>query len=110
MRDAAIRIQKLLQMIVIDDMDALGAQEFDAAALTTPERAAEVIHRGVDTGRARILIGADAVLVDILGRVSPTRAYRALARLESLLDGRSQAQAQAQVAESDDLTATVTAR
>jgi len=65
------------------------AQEFDATAMTTPERAAEVIHRGVDAGRARILVGADAVLVDVLGRVSPTRAHRVLARLESLLSGAS---------------------
>jgi NAD(P)-dependent dehydrogenase (short-subunit alcohol dehydrogenase family) len=40
------------------------ADEFDAIVRTTPERAAEVIHRGVDSGRARILIGADAHVFD----------------------------------------------
>jgi NADP-dependent 3-hydroxy acid dehydrogenase YdfG len=67
------------------------AQEFDATAMTTPERAAEVIHRGVDAGRARILVGADAALVDVLARVSPSRAPRLIARLESLLGERSAA-------------------
>ena len=60
------------------------AAEFDALVQTTPERAAEVIHRGVDAGKARILIGADAHLFDIVSRLSPTHYYRVLEPLEQL--------------------------
>jgi NADP-dependent 3-hydroxy acid dehydrogenase YdfG len=58
------------------------AAEFNAGAITTPERAARVIHQGVDKGKSRILVGPDAFLIDILARVAPTRAAAALAFLE----------------------------
>jgi NAD(P)-dependent dehydrogenase (short-subunit alcohol dehydrogenase family) len=60
------------------------AAEFDAMVRTTPERAAEVIHRGVDAGRVRILIGADAYVFDALTRIAPTHYYRVLEPLELL--------------------------
>jgi NAD(P)-dependent dehydrogenase (short-subunit alcohol dehydrogenase family) len=65
------------------------ADEFEAIVRTTPERAAEVIHRGVDAGRARILIGADAHVFDILTRVTPTHYFRVLSALEGALTRRS---------------------
>jgi NAD(P)-dependent dehydrogenase (short-subunit alcohol dehydrogenase family) len=58
--------------------------EFDAIARTTPERAAEIIHRGVKAGKSRILVGPDAVLFDALVRLAPTRYFYVVARLESL--------------------------
>jgi NADP-dependent 3-hydroxy acid dehydrogenase YdfG len=57
------------------------ASEFEALVRTTPERAAEIIHRGVDAGKARILVGPDAYLFDVLVRVAPTNYYRLLTRL-----------------------------
>jgi short-subunit dehydrogenase len=60
------------------------AEEFDALARTTPERAAEIIHRGVDRGKARILVGPDAYLFDALARITPTHAFRILDRLDRL--------------------------
>jgi NADP-dependent 3-hydroxy acid dehydrogenase YdfG len=65
------------------------AAEFEAVVRTTPERAAEVIHRGVDAGRARVLIGADAHVFDILTRVTPTHYFRVLTALEGALTRRS---------------------
>jgi len=59
--------------------------EFDAMALTTPERAAEIIHRGVDAGKARILVGADAYIFDAIARVMPTGYATVLDRLERLV-------------------------
>src|SRR4051794_31703625 len=38
------------------------ADEFEALVRTSPERAAEIIHKGVDAGKARILVGPDAYL------------------------------------------------
>jgi NAD(P)-dependent dehydrogenase (short-subunit alcohol dehydrogenase family) len=44
---------------------------FDKLAVTTPEKAAEVIIRGIRARRARILIGPDAYLVDFIQRLFP---------------------------------------
>jgi NAD(P)-dependent dehydrogenase (short-subunit alcohol dehydrogenase family) len=60
------------------------AREFDALVRTTPERAAEIIHRGVDAGKARILVGPDAYVFDALARIAPTNYWRVLERLERL--------------------------
>lgn len=51
------------------------AEQFKAMAMTSPDKAAEIIHRGVEGGKARILIGADAYVFDTLARVTPTRYY-----------------------------------
>jgi NAD(P)-dependent dehydrogenase (short-subunit alcohol dehydrogenase family) len=60
------------------------ARQFDAMALTTPERAARIIHHGVKAGRSRILVGPDAYVFDALARVAPTRYFDVLALLDSL--------------------------
>jgi NADP-dependent 3-hydroxy acid dehydrogenase YdfG len=64
---------------------ASAAVEFESLARTTPDRAAEIIHAGVESGKSRIRVGPDAVLLDLLVRVAPTRYYDVLARLESLV-------------------------
>jgi NADP-dependent 3-hydroxy acid dehydrogenase YdfG len=64
------------------------AAEFEATTLTSPDKAAEVIHKGVEQGKARILIGPDAYLFDTLSRISPTHGYAVLSRLEALLRNR----------------------
>jgi NAD(P)-dependent dehydrogenase (short-subunit alcohol dehydrogenase family) len=66
------------------DKDAAAA-DFEALARTTPERAAKIIHRGVERGKARILVGPDAWLFDALARCAPTRYYDVLERLETVL-------------------------
>lgn len=50
---------------------------FGKLLLTSPEKAARDIIRAVEKNRRRVLIGADAVLVDILQRCAPA-AYQAL--------------------------------
>src|SRR6202008_2915660 len=57
------------------------AEEFTQVAQTTPDRAAEIIHRGVEKGKARILVGPDAYLFDFLARAAPTRYYDVLGLL-----------------------------
>src|SRR5947209_9061180 len=61
------------------------ALEFDAIARTSPERAAAIIHRGVDAGKSRILVGPDAYLFDWLARVAPSDPYRVLDALERVI-------------------------
>jgi NADP-dependent 3-hydroxy acid dehydrogenase YdfG len=62
------------------------AAEFERMVQTTPERAAEVIHRGVDAGRARILIGADARLYDLVTRITPAHYWKVLGKIEELAE------------------------
>ena len=66
--------------------------EFAALTMTQPEKAAEIIHRGVEQGKARILVGPDAYVFDILTRVAPTHYYDVLSRFEARLRRRSQQQ------------------
>jgi NAD(P)-dependent dehydrogenase (short-subunit alcohol dehydrogenase family) len=61
------------------------AAEFEALLRTTPDKAAEIICRGVDRGRARILVGPDAYVFDTLARVAPTHYYDVMALLEKRL-------------------------
>lgn len=48
------------------------AEDFASVSLTQPDKAAEIIHRGVEAGKARILVGPDAYIFDLLTRLTPT--------------------------------------
>jgi NADP-dependent 3-hydroxy acid dehydrogenase YdfG len=56
-------------------------EEFEAITRTTPEKAAEIIHKGVERGKARILVGPDAYVFDALARVAPTHYFDVIAPL-----------------------------
>lgn len=64
-------------------------KEFAAMTRTQPDKAAAIIHRGVEAGKARILVGPDAYLFDALARIAPTRYFDVLERLESSLRKRA---------------------
>jgi NAD(P)-dependent dehydrogenase (short-subunit alcohol dehydrogenase family) len=66
-------------------------QEFAALAVTQPDKAAAIIHRGLEQGRARILVGPDAYVFDALTRIAPTHYYDILSRFESRLRKRGRA-------------------
>jgi NADP-dependent 3-hydroxy acid dehydrogenase YdfG len=53
---------------------------FDRIARTSSLEAAEVIVRGVETGKQRILIGADAHLIDQVQRTLPESHYRVFSK------------------------------
>jgi NAD(P)-dependent dehydrogenase (short-subunit alcohol dehydrogenase family) len=59
-------------------------EEFDRITITTPDRAAKIIHDGVRNGRSRILVGPDAYLFDLLGRAAPTHYFSVLSGIESI--------------------------
>jgi NADP-dependent 3-hydroxy acid dehydrogenase YdfG len=63
--------------------------EFAAITMTQPAKAAEIIHRGVEQGKARILVGPDAYVFDILTRLAPTRYYDVLSVIEARLRDRA---------------------
>ena len=64
------------------------AADFEAITMTTPDKAAEIICRGIERGKARILVGPDAYVFDALARVAPTHYYNVVARLENRLQSR----------------------
>lgn len=70
------------------------AAEFAAITMTKPDKAAAIIHRGVERGKARILVGPDAYLFDALARVAPTHYFDILNRVETGLRKRSGAAAE----------------
>jgi NADP-dependent 3-hydroxy acid dehydrogenase YdfG len=71
------------------DVDDI-AREFARVARTPPERAAEIIHEGVEKGKARILVGPDAYFFDLLARLAPSRYYDVLTLVERALRSRAQ--------------------
>jgi NAD(P)-dependent dehydrogenase (short-subunit alcohol dehydrogenase family) len=64
------------------------AAQFEAVTMTSPDEAAAIIHRGVEHGKARILVGPDAYLFDALARLAPTHYYAVISRLLSRLRDR----------------------
>jgi NADP-dependent 3-hydroxy acid dehydrogenase YdfG len=61
------------------DIDSAGLNKlFDKAALTTPEQAAKIILEAVRKGHARVLVGPDAKIVDVIVRITGSGAYQAL--------------------------------
>jgi NADP-dependent 3-hydroxy acid dehydrogenase YdfG len=67
------------------------AAEFEAMTMTSPDKAAEIICRGVERGKSRILVGPDAYLFDALARITPTHYYDVFAVLERRLRARAEA-------------------
>jgi NADP-dependent 3-hydroxy acid dehydrogenase YdfG len=67
------------------------AAEFEAMLMTTPDKAAEIIVGGVERGKARILVGPDARMFDVLARVAPTHYYGVIIQLEKRLRKRGEA-------------------
>jgi NADP-dependent 3-hydroxy acid dehydrogenase YdfG len=66
------------------------AAQFEAMTMTSPDKAAAIIHRGVERGKARILVGPDAYLFDALARIAPARYYDVIAVAQSRLRARQQ--------------------
>jgi NAD(P)-dependent dehydrogenase (short-subunit alcohol dehydrogenase family) len=58
--------------------------EFRRVARTSPEKAAEIIHTGVERGKDRILVGPDAGFLSLVTRIAPVRYYDVLKRLEPI--------------------------
>jgi len=61
-----------------DEMNA----EFDKAAITSPEKAAEIILKGAAKRKRRILVGADAGMISLITRFFPVGYARILKALQ----------------------------
>jgi NADP-dependent 3-hydroxy acid dehydrogenase YdfG len=62
--------------------------DFASRSMTQPDKAAAIIHHGVEAGKARILIGPDAYLFDAATRFAPTHYYDIVRRIQSRLASR----------------------
>ncbi len=60
------------------------AEQFASLARATPEKAARIIQTGIEAGKPRIRVGADAVAMDLMARLAPVRYYDLLERLMGL--------------------------
>jgi len=65
---------------VADGLDQASlAQSFDKVAMTTPEKAARIILDSVRRNRARVLVGPDAKVLDLIVRITGSGYQRLLA-------------------------------
>ncbi len=55
----------------VKDVEKL-ARNFDKIAMTSPDKAAEVIIKGIETNSKRVLVGPDAKVIDLIQRFLPT--------------------------------------
>ena len=63
----------------VADIDSAGlVQLFEKGTLTTPERAAKIILEAVRKGNARVLVGPDAKIIDVIVRITGSGAYQGL--------------------------------
>ena len=58
-----------------------GAERFTAGLRTTPEEAAATILRAVERRQGRVLVGTDAVVIDVVQRLLPVSYWRVLGPL-----------------------------
>jgi short-subunit dehydrogenase len=68
-------------------------ERFENAARTSPERAARRIIRGIENNELRILIGADARIIDVLQRLNPANYWAWLERLFAIRTREKKAEA-----------------
>ncbi len=59
-------------------VDAKSTRDFEKAFMTTPEKAAEAVVGAIMKNSRRLLIGPDAVAIDIMQRLLPTQYQRIL--------------------------------
>ncbi|MBK0867886.1 SDR family oxidoreductase [Saccharopolyspora sp. HNM0986] len=64
------------------------ADQFESLTMTSPDKAARIIHHGVERGKARILVGPDAYALDALVRIAPTQYLNILDGLRARLPER----------------------
>ncbi|MBV1883931.1 MAG: SDR family oxidoreductase [Pseudomonadales bacterium] len=76
------------EMLPMDQDDM--ADDFSKIAMTTPEGAAKVIIEGIQKNSRRVLIGKDALAIDIVQRVLPT-TYQRLVTMATKLTFRNRA-------------------
>lgn len=82
---------RITDVSMVADSDQEMREAFTRLARTTPEEAAWVIVRAITTRKSRVLIGGDAVLMDLVFRIFPGSASRWFTQLGHRLRLRERA-------------------
>ncbi|MFO0736789.1 MAG: SDR family NAD(P)-dependent oxidoreductase [Labilithrix sp.] len=85
----ASKMHESMADLGIDDHDA-AKQRFEKAFRVTADEAAEIILRGVQRNDARILVGTDARIMDVLQRIMPGTYASVLARISKRVIAKTQ--------------------
>jgi short-subunit dehydrogenase len=72
---------RITDVSMVADSDQQMRDNFTKVARTTPEQAAAVIIQGILSRKTRVLIGADAKLMDGLYRLFPTQSSQWLSEI-----------------------------
>lgn len=78
----------IARLAEIDAMPAHGLSKaemddgFDKVAITSPEKAADIILRGTAAKKRRVIVGGDAKMIQIISRIFPQSYARILRRLK----------------------------
>lgn len=65
---------RITDVTLMADSDQQMKDHFNQLARTSPAQAAQTIIKAMETGKTRVLIGADATVLDLMFRLVPTRA------------------------------------
>jgi hypothetical protein len=76
-----------MRTLGIDDLEG-AAKRFEKAFRLSADDAAEIILRGVAKNARRVLVGADAHVIDLVQRILPGRYHGVVARLHKRINVR----------------------
>jgi len=65
---------RITDVTMMADSDQQMKDHFNQLARTSPAQAAQTIIKAIEAGKTRVLIGADATVLDLMFRLVPTRA------------------------------------
>lgn len=65
---------RITDVTMMADSDQQMKTHFNQMARTSPAQAAQTIIKAIESGKTRVLIGADATVLDLMFRLVPTRA------------------------------------
>jgi NAD(P)-dependent dehydrogenase (short-subunit alcohol dehydrogenase family) len=103
----ASKVHESMRTLGIDDLEA-AAKRFEKAFRLSADDAAEIILRGVSKNARRVLVGADAHLIDLVQRILPGRYHGVIARLHRRINVRLKAAAKPPAAAEPPETAPAT--
>jgi short-subunit dehydrogenase len=65
---------RITDVAMMADSEQQMKVHFNNMARTSPAQAAQTIIKAIESGKTRVLIGADATVLDLMFRLVPTRA------------------------------------
>jgi NAD(P)-dependent dehydrogenase (short-subunit alcohol dehydrogenase family) len=83
----ASKVHESMRTLGIEDLEG-AAKRFERAFRLSSDDAADIILRGVQKNARRVLVGADAHLIDLVQRVLPGRYHGVIARMHRRISAR----------------------